>query len=199
MTIIEARAYAATTPESGVSQYELLAGEGLTARSRVLEFGCGPLTVGRHLIDYIGPSNYYAVEPNAWLVQAAVAELRVGVPFRWSVADDFSIPATWPLFDIVYAHSVLSHASDEQVRGFLRTGALNLAPGGKVIVSYRHGEVDEQIDEWQWPGVRYLSALQLTTWAREAGLRHVGARPDLRDRHSAACPDEIHDWVVITR
>src|SRR5579875_1380257 len=64
----------------GAGQFALLYALGLRAHHRLLDIGCGSLRAGRMLIAYLEPERYVGVEPNRWLIDAALRrELGEGI------------------------------------------------------------------------------------------------------------------------
>ena len=70
--VIDAKTYVGTVEKSGLLQLELLKREGCLPSSRVLEFGCGYLHLGRCLIAYLDEAGYVGVDPNDWLRNLAI-------------------------------------------------------------------------------------------------------------------------------
>lgn len=200
-TIGDAREYVGTTPTSGVAQLALLALEGLDTESRVLEYGCGPLHLARVLVPYLWPHRYCAVEPNGWLVDAARADdprlddLLDRKAARFRQRADFD--ASWfdRSFDLVFAHSVVSHMGAGQLPEFVERAAAVLAPMGRVLFSYREGP-DTGAAGWTYPEATFFSWDSVLVAAAAAGLR-ARPEPSYRALYSAACPDEVHDWAVL--
>lgn len=117
---------------------------GLTAESRLLDWGCGAgrLAVGvkrvlGHVADYHGVD----VQPDlvAW-AQDHLADEHT----RFTLVDQhnerynpggtpsFDIPAEDESVDVLYSYSVFSHMLSEDVAGYASTIARILAPGGRA-------------------------------------------------------------------
>jgi hypothetical protein len=45
---------------------------GMREHSTFLDFGCGSLRSGRLVMTYLAPGRYCGIEPNRWLVDAAI-------------------------------------------------------------------------------------------------------------------------------
>lgn len=197
-TIHQARIYVGTTPLSGISQFRLLLREGVLPSHRVLEYGCGALHLAKPLIDYLHVDGYIGVEPNLWLVivalgaDSALDAMVEAKRARVSTVDNFA-PARMSV-DYIYGHSVMSHMAGWQLPIMLRAAVDRLAPGGRIIMSYRDGP-DTDADDWTYPEATFFSAATIEQWAETVGL-HARFMPLYRELHSAVCPDEVHDWVV---
>lgn len=194
------RAYVGTTPISGFSQLMILLTEGLTHESYVLEYGCGALHLAKPLLAYLREEHYCAVEPNRWLMNAALVDdhdlavLAADSGARFAHRDDFDASVFGEQFDYVFAHSVVAHMAGWQLHRFLREARQVLAPGGKIIASFRCG-VDTDAFEWTYPQATFFSRDRIEVLAAANGLS-TRFEPDYRAMHSRVCPDEIHDWVV---
>ena len=81
----------------GASQFRLATSMGLRSPHKLLDFGCGSLRVGKLFIPYLEKGNYFAIEPNRWLVEEGVAKelgqsiLDLKCP-SFSHNDDFTVP-----------------------------------------------------------------------------------------------------------
>lgn len=156
----------------GQLQFDYLVGHGLKPESRMLEIGCGNLRAGRHFIRYLEPGNYHGADLSPEILAGARTTivrdgLQEKIPHLWLV-DDLSLdvfPAS--AFDVVHAHSVLTHctprAIDECMAGVKRV----LAPGG--IFDFTFDRVDGQEYHVLWEDF-YYSTDRLISAARRQGL-----------------------------
>lgn len=203
-----ARAYVATTPQSGADQLALLREIGLTPSRYFLEYGCGALHLAQHLIRFLDVGTYHGVDPNDWLRVAAVEadpELLQVVYDRqatFSTRDDFGVDLPvagnqMGLFDYVYAHSVLSHAAAWQLSQFFERAAALLTAEGRIVASYRLGPYDSDAPRWVYPGVTYFTKATIEQAAGDAGL-DVTFPALMRAWHVERQPSEVHDWLIAT-
>ena len=95
--------------------------------ARVLDVGCGPGDLVRHLGDvrYVGIDASDAYIERARRLFGGRAEFRVGDATR--LDDDLRG------FDLVLAFGLVHHLDDEQARAFWRGAAQALAPGGRAV------------------------------------------------------------------
>jgi hypothetical protein len=73
--IAVANAYVSNRPESGGVQLAILRAHGLQPHHRVLEIGCGTLSLARHLLKVLHPGHYACIEPNDWFVNPTARAL----------------------------------------------------------------------------------------------------------------------------
>lgn len=125
----------------GATQFCLLVTLGLRDHHSVLDFGCGSLRAGRLLIPYLGPGNYYGIEPNKWLIDDAIdRELgRTQVALKrpvFSYQSDFSATHLGVQFDFVLAQSIFSHAGRDVIATSLSGFRACLKPTGLVLATF---------------------------------------------------------------
>ena len=103
----------------GKAQLNLLLKMGCSRDSLVGEIGCGSLCGGHAIIDYLNIGKYIGVEPNSWLVDAALEAnplILKKLP-KFNVNSDFKLPE---MVDFVISHSILSHAAHWQLKLFFK-------------------------------------------------------------------------------
>mmetsp|Transcript_27078 Transcript_27078/g.84236 ORF Transcript_27078/g.84236 Transcript_27078/m.84236 type:complete len:286 (-) Transcript_27078:189-1046(-) len=179
---------------------------------RVLEIGCGGLNLAREIIPMLPADGYVCVEPNSWLNVAGLAGdpdflyhvLAKRPIFLQNSAFDASaaMGRQGRKFDIVFAHSILSHTPLSQLRAWLERVSEVLAPAGVAIASlyhhdYRTGRYNVGTSahtEWEYPGVTTFSVEVVAAEARRVGLTHY-YDPMLRELYTMYA-GERHDWAV---
>lgn len=175
---------------------DFLIEEGMTPNSHVLEIGCGCLEESVQLIRHLAPGHYAGIEPSGWLVNAGLEmfpDLESRAPkFFWNT--DFDAAAAGVKFDFVICHSVMSHMAHWQLPLALTNVRSVVNEGAKWLASYRRSEENSYSREWQYPGVSTFRLDTIRAYAYHAGW-HALARDDLRQRLSAECPADLHDWI----
>jgi SAM-dependent methyltransferase len=127
----------------GASQFRLLTTLGLREHHHVLDVGCGSLRLGRLLLPYLMPDRYHGIEPNAWLIEDAIAaevgqdQIRLKRP-RFSYNDDFVVSHFGVRFDFIVAQSILSHCGPDLVATLLHNAAASLGEGGLILATFVH-------------------------------------------------------------
>ena len=164
---------------------------------------------------YLHRRHYVGIEPNRWLLDAALTQWRV----RWLVAQkqptflersDFDARKLGRTYDFVLAHSVLSHCAHQQLHEFIRNVSAVLRPEGRILASIRLAEGnaygsegtpdrnDSLDDEWQYPGVTWFRLATVEQAAADFGLC-VEVKREYTERFVRRRPKEIHDWLVLSR
>jgi cyclopropane fatty-acyl-phospholipid synthase-like methyltransferase len=210
-----ARVYVSTDETSGELQRELLERTGCTPTSKVLEIGCGFLNAGIPIIRFLAAGNYVGIEPNRWLIDAALTKrdarnLVKEKHARFLYSDTFDASELGIEFDFVISHSVLSHCAHRQLDQFLRTLGRVLASNGCILASLRlsegnpygsagstHGE-DSMYETWQYPGVSYFKLSTVEKTARDNCLIAT-LIPEYTEYCTSRRPQEVHDWFVFSR
>lgn len=210
-TIQEARQYVGTDQHCGRMQLNIFMREGLTRESNVLEIGCGCLNAGLPIMNFLTTGKYVGLEPNRWLVDAALQdpkarELVERCGARFLYRDDFDAYEAEQTFDFILSHSVLSHCAPFQVAQFFGKPRGLLRVSGTVVASFRmaegnqfgspgNGGKDSEVTEWQYPGVTWYRLETISRVAIHSGLVPM-LRPQLTAFLSSHVPSDIHDWIV---
>jgi SAM-dependent methyltransferase len=135
-------------------QIEFLRRMGLEREHQLLDLGCGTLRGGLPLIEYLAPGHYTGVDVRADVLEEARAELReAGLerqePRLVHASDLGALELDdGPVFDWIWAFSVLIHLDDEALAAALRFAARHLAPGGSFCANVRTEGADEG-ERWQ--------------------------------------------------
>jgi ubiquinone/menaquinone biosynthesis C-methylase UbiE len=138
-------------------QIDLLQSQGLNADSTMLEFGCGPLTLGLPLISLLGSGQYTGVDIRnsvldiSWM-QIGKHKLSEKNP-RLICATDFGEQALSDArFNFVWSISVLFHLTDEVLEQCFRAAAKRLQPDGSFLANVM---IDMDNSTWlEFPFIR---------------------------------------------
>lgn len=144
--------------------FNLLTSAGLRQHHRLLDVGCGSLRIGRLLIPYLNPGNYFGVEPNPWLVQDGVLN-EVGEDQIRIKRPTFSHQTSLVEFsqrldlDYAFAQSIFSHCGLPLIRDWLVELAQHLRDTGAFFATFLAAESDFSGDGWVYPDcVKYRPA-----------------------------------------
>lgn len=187
------------------------------ARTRVAEIGCGALHLAKELIPRLSPSSYVCVEPNSWLNVAALHHdpdfLALALEKRpvflkrtdfRPVLDEVG-ESCRQKFQMVFSHSILSHAPKSLLDDWLRSVSGILSADGIAVASLYHHDVetgsydveDSNHTVWEYPGVTILTRTTVAAAAKAAGLEMFADTA-----HAAQVrlwywerTSETHDWV----
>ena len=194
-------------------QFALLLFSGLRGHHTVLDIGCGSLRLGKLLVPYLDAGGYFGVEPEKWLVDAAIAkelgqtQVSLKSP-RFLYTDDFAFSAFNTRFDFCVAQSIFSHTTRAQIAQCLRSVAEVLEPGGTCLATAYLGDEDYRGTEWVWPGCVAFRLATFEALAAKAGLGvqllewpHPNGQVWMAFRHVAQTPlvqplDAVMDIAV---
>ena len=122
-------------------QIDLLKRLGLTQSHYFLELGCGPLTAGVLVIEYLDTNRYTGVDIRSSVLnlswrEIGKANLSAKNP-RLICSKSFGDETLLPnqKFDFVYSFSVLYHLSDEILDDYFAAVSRRLSNGGKCIAN----------------------------------------------------------------
>ena len=158
----------------GASQFRLDTSMGLRSRHKLLDFGCGSLRVGKLFIPYLEKGNYFAIEPNRWLVEEGLANelgpsiLDLKCP-SFSHNDDFTVPFS-ESFDFAIAQSIFSHTDRATTVKGLSNIAEALADNGLLLATFIEDEDYTGDESWVYPGITTFRKSTIKSMASEAGL-----------------------------
>jgi SAM-dependent methyltransferase len=140
---------------AGASQFNLLTLLGLREHHTLLDIGCGSLRAGRLFLIYLQPGCYYAIEPQRWLVESALAEIgRELIQIKRPVfdhGDGFRLDTFGRTFDYLLASSVFSHAAQLQIRTCLQQARGVMTPESLLLASFFPGATSYDGDSWTYP------------------------------------------------
>lgn len=209
----DATGYVCTLPEEGKSQLEILISLGCKPHHRVLEIGCGALVAGFPIMQYLDAGNYTGIDPNKWLIESTlklpeVTAVVVEKRPKFFPRADFRTGVD-AKFDFIISHSILSHASSDQLTDFLVATAQQLTEGGVLAASIRLAEGNDvgspgsarhgaSFSEWQYPGVSWFKQADVLERARHLALSAT-VSPELTRTVLNGNPKAVHDWIVVRR
>ncbi|MEH2614491.1 class I SAM-dependent methyltransferase [Bradyrhizobium sp. AZCC 1693] len=129
-------------------QIELLKSQGLLPSHRLLEIGCGPMTGGLPIIEYLDSGSYVGVDVRNSVLDLAWQEIgQVGLSRknpRLICSHDFASPElSGDVFDFVFSFSVLFHLSDELLHRYLAAVSKRLRSEGKCIANVNTNVSDD--------------------------------------------------------
>jgi SAM-dependent methyltransferase len=157
---------------------------GLLPHHRLLDFGAGCLRLGFWFVRFLDSGRYYAIEPEARMVEAGRRHLfdpvlwgqkapKVHISGKCDMTH-FGVP-----FDFVIARSILTHTTPAMLAKILDEFALVAAPKGQFLASYwplgadHEGPIGDSLpmDDWRFIKVVKYSLAYMTRLSEQRGLR----------------------------
>ena len=144
--------------ETGRAIVELLREHGLRPEHRVLDYGCGSLRVGRHLIEHLEPGGYVGLDVTERFFSDGLATLDPSLvaakrPHLALVSDaELERLAADPP-DFVVSIGVLMHVPRPEVPDYLASFRRASGERTQVFLSFLEEDGHRQIGEltWAWP------------------------------------------------
>lgn len=205
--IERARMFVGGEPLSGEIQLDILKKyANLSEDDCVLEVGSGAGHLAKVLADYLDYGNYCGIEPNQWTMEefkkddpdaARILEEK-GAHFDSNSQLDFSVFGVEE-FGVIFSHSILSHASVNQLDDYFRGVKEFLHPIGEALASI-HYDLDnecEESDVWVYPDITWYKWETIEKTAEKYDLK-VEPRPDIKEYYLSRRSDDWHDWIKIT-
>ncbi|TMK39823.1 MAG: class I SAM-dependent methyltransferase [Actinobacteria bacterium] len=169
----------------GAAQFSLLVALGLRHHHALLDYGCGSLRAGRFLLPFLDPGHYYGLEPNTWLLEAALDRqlgrdmLDIKQPTFLS-HDSFGTGEFGRRFDYILAHSILSHTGPGLIDRVLSQIVAGLADDGLALVTVCQARWPRRSEAkshgWVYPEAVWYRASDVRARARAAGFHSVALR-----------------------
>ena len=118
---------------------------GLAPSHRLLDYGCGSLRLGYHVIPYLSSGRYVGAEIAETRVERGRRMLeRAGIArdrYEIVVVSDCTLKELAPRqFDVAWAKSVFTHMPDDDIRTALVAMRARLAPGGRFYFTFTPAE-----------------------------------------------------------
>ncbi len=172
----------------GRHQFELLQLCGLCPNHSLLDVGCGSLRAGKLLIPYLQPGNYFGIEPNRDVLREGIrhnvdqATLEEQRP-TFSYDTEFNLGVFGRQFDFLLAHSIFTHASQQQIRKCFIEARKVMSPTSVFLANYNKADTDTDYTgtEWVYPAHVAYTFAGISALAEEAGLRCL----ELNSEHPA--------------
>lgn len=202
--IDRARMFVGGEPLSGEIQLDILKQHGLKPHHKLLEVGSGAGHLAKQVVQYLDVGNYYGIEPNQWTMEEnkkwdpSLAPLLEEKQARFDSNDQFNFGVFGEEFDFIFSHSILSHASVEQMREYFQGVSDHLkTPDGIALASLHYAEECEESSEWQYPGISWFKKSTLEEEASQKGM-NLEYRPDIKEYYMSRREDDWHDWCQLT-
>jgi SAM-dependent methyltransferase len=161
---------------NGALQFSLLTLLGMRESHAMLDIGCGSLRGGRFFVMYLRPGHYCAIEPESWLVQAAIRDeigedaVRLKSPTFYH-GSDFACRSFDRQFDFILAQGVFTHAPPADIARCLSEAAACMRPTSLFVANFMEGDSDYEGSAWRYPDVSRYTSGRIRALAAEAGLR----------------------------
>src|SRR5262245_23482763 len=126
--------------EIGDLQFQFLRRNGLEAHHTLIDIGCGALRCGIPIIRYLDSGNYFGLDINSSLIDAARSELEnEGLTSKHPqllVNEEFSLARFAVEFDFAIAQSVFTHLNAKLISQCLVELHKVLKPDGKFFATF---------------------------------------------------------------
>lgn len=153
----------------GLVQFSLLTFFGLQCDMKVLDIGCGSLRLGKYLMEFVWKGNYYAIEPNDWLVKEALKNECKSNNIIFSNNSDFDLIGFNTKFHYIIANSIFIHASKKQIKKCFQQVHKVIEKEGEFFFNYIKGK-DNTANNWSYPNSITYEKETLLKMAHENGF-----------------------------
>ncbi len=176
--------------EGAIKDFEYIKSRGLEPDHAFLDYGCGVLRTGAHIIRYLESGRYVGVD----ISEERVAKGRCllaesGIPedaYTTHIVRDTALrELAGQRFDFVWAMSVINHMPAGDIRSFLEALRPLLNERGQFLFVFN---VDDRVRRMRIKDWWYPESL-MRRWCEEAGF-HFEILPDYKD---------TRDYTVMAR
>jgi len=186
---MDSRAHVGPKPlfdKIGEHQFETLLQAGVRKTHKVLDYGCGCLRLGKHLVPYLRKGSYTGLDVDQQLLDDGVQELTetvnkkkaptfvLGDPENFDSVEllQLSGPYNWAVY-----HSIFNHASVAQVQALLAAASSYLKEGGQIIATFLGGDEDYTGEDWNYPLAHTYTPETVVQLFQYAGFTNVTLLP----------------------
>ncbi len=141
---------------TGLQIFDRLRALGLRPHHYLLDFGCGGLRVGRHIIPFLNTGHYYGVEPSDDVLQCGLQEIPRDLLFAKVPTFDpggiFNL-GVFPTvhFNFILLSSIWTHASHQQISEMLMSALYAGTSDVVILADYRSTCADYSGSGWRYP------------------------------------------------
>jgi len=186
----------------GLYQFELLKACGLRPNHSLLDIGCGSLRAGKFFVRYLDTGNYAGIEPNRQILEEGIRhnlDRRTAEEKKPSFSndDEFTLSVFNRRFDFLLAHSILTHAPQQQIERCFVEARQVMTATSLFLANYNKGESDYSGTNWISPGGHHDGCFHGAVTYRFACISSLAQRADFQ----CAELDVVHptgsSWVVL--
>jgi hypothetical protein len=186
--------------DRGVEPFQFLRSLGLRPEHRCVDYGCGSLRVGMHLIDYLDAGNYWGVDVTDRFYRDGLELLQPeAVPAKAPRFDVISreslarIGAWRP--DIVFSFSVLLHVPPSELPDYLAKVVGLLAKDSRAIIVFDATARDIRFSAKSWGHSRDRLRAELRKIDASLGIDFV----HYRDMGKVGRQAVTREALIVTR
>jgi hypothetical protein len=141
--------------DRGLDQFHFLQNFGLQPEHRCVDYGCGSLRIGMHLIDYLDRGNYWGVDITDRFYNDGLELLSPEtVPSKAPRLDVIGPPILAAIKewrpDFVLSFSVMLHVPPAELQDYLAKITGLLAKNGRAIIVFDSAEQDMRLSAKSW-------------------------------------------------
>jgi len=186
--------------QSGVGELERLRNAGLRPHHVCVDYGCGSLRVGQHLVRYLNPSRYWGLDTTDRFFKIGVDLIgrdlvRDRQPHLHVITPAVLADTAAARPDFIYSNAVVLHVPPEEIEEFFQNVMGLFNSSTTALINVRLSRTAKRISSRSWA---YTEA-ELVRMAETFGGRVVALDrlPPQRSKHSWT-RDVFPAWMTIT-
>jgi hypothetical protein len=150
--------------QRGLQPWNDIVALGLTPNMRCVDYGCGSLRLGQHVMRYLDVGNYYGIDVTDSFIKAGLDLidpdlLRTKAPRFGTITGAILREIREWEPDFIFSNAVLQHVPPEELSLFFERLESMMAPHTRAFILYITGERLHRFDSmsWSYPG-EYIRA-----------------------------------------
>jgi hypothetical protein len=186
--------------QSGVTELERLRNAGLKPHHVCVDYGCGSLRVGQHLIRYLNASRYWGLDTTDQFFKMGVdligqALVRDKQPHLHVIAPAALADTAAARPDFIYSNAVVLHVPPEEIEEFWQNVMALFNRSTTALINIRLSRTAKRISSRSWA----YTESELVRLAETLGGRVIAVDrlPPQRSKHSWT-RDVYPAWMTIT-
>jgi hypothetical protein len=186
--------------ERGFEPFQFLQGLGLRPEHRCVDYGCGSLRIGMHLIDYLDAGNYWGVDVTDRFYKDGLELLKAETVPAKAPRFDVIAPASLAAIrewrpDLVFSFSVVLHVPPAELQDYLAkvTGLLGRGSRAVVVFDATGKDIRLSAKSWGYSRETLRGGLQRIDPSLGVDFRHY------RDMEKVGRQQVAREALVITR
>jgi hypothetical protein len=151
-----------------LNYFEIALENGLRPEHTCIDYGCGSLRVGRHLIDYLDPGHYWGLDIVSDFYEAGKNLLPPGTldekrPELHVVSLHSILKARHAQPDFVFSFAVLKHVPPEELERFFANITALMGPETTAVITFSEAAESSRIGTkiWEYSADDLLESMRL--------------------------------------
>lgn len=159
--------------QKAIESFNYLLSQGIRREDVVVDYGCGTMRIGRHLVDYLNKGNYIGMDLDQRLLDVGLELLDPNTriekePTLTPISPKTLREVAAKIPGFVFAKGVLQHVPPDGLASFFSNIA-SIGSRSLILIAIKHSEKSRRLSDRSW----IYSEADIVAAARKAGLELV--------------------------